>query len=299
MTRLVRRRLTAGSASVSRVHLVGYEEDIARFYASNEAEHLGSADRRHELPAPGRSGRRRGDAPRPVAGGSRPRRLGGPLPAPRRRLRPGALGRHRRGRALHRRVPAGARGPAPAARHACSTASPTCRSPGSAASPGINIGRRPLNLAEVLLKRALDLTVATIALVSLSPLLGGDRRRDQARQPRPGLLPAEALRLQPAALRRVQVPLDAGGGRRGVPAGDAQRQPHHPGRRVPAADQPRRAAAAPQRAAGRDVAGRPAPARPGARSQLRAPDRALRPAPQRPARHHRLGAGQRLIAARP
>ena len=36
---------------------------------------------------------------------------------------------------------------------------------------GINIGRRPLNVGEVMLKRALDLTVATIALVSLSPLL--------------------------------------------------------------------------------------------------------------------------------
>ena len=36
---------------------------------------------------------------------------------------------------------------------------------------GINIGRRPLNVGEVVLKRAFDLTVATIALVSLSPLL--------------------------------------------------------------------------------------------------------------------------------
>ena len=36
---------------------------------------------------------------------------------------------------------------------------------------GINIGRRPLNLGEVMLKRLLDLTLATIALVSLSPLL--------------------------------------------------------------------------------------------------------------------------------
>ena len=40
--RLVRERLSAGSATASRIHLVGYEEDIARFYAGKEVDQLGS-----------------------------------------------------------------------------------------------------------------------------------------------------------------------------------------------------------------------------------------------------------------
>lgn len=40
--RLVWQRLSAGSTTASRIHLVGYEEDIARFYAGKEVDHLGS-----------------------------------------------------------------------------------------------------------------------------------------------------------------------------------------------------------------------------------------------------------------
>lgn len=61
----------------------------------------------------------------------------------------------------------------------------------------------------------------------------------------------------------------------------------------PAALQSRRAAAAHQRHRRADVAGRPAPARSGARPRVPAQDRALCQAPQRQARHHRLGPGQR------
>src|SRR5205085_3969688 len=56
----------------------------------------------------------------------------------------------------------------------------------------------------------------------------------------------------------------------------------------------RRAAAADQRAQGRHVAGRPAPARALAQPRIRAQDRALCAPPQRAAGHHRVGAGQRL-----
>ena len=64
-------------------------------------------------------------------------------------------------------------------------------------------------------------------------------------------------------IRRLQVPHDEGrGGRsqRRAPV-EPRRSAHHPGRRLPAALEPRRVAAAAQRAARRDVAGRAAPAR--------------------------------------
>ena len=41
MVTLVRRSITAASFSANRVHLVGYEEDITRFYAHNDADDLG------------------------------------------------------------------------------------------------------------------------------------------------------------------------------------------------------------------------------------------------------------------
>ena len=63
---------------------------------------------------------------------------------------------------------------------------------------------------------------------------------------------------------------------------------------LPAQVEHRRAAAAHQRAQGRHVAGRPAPARALAQPRIRAEDRALCAPPQRAAGHHRLGAGQRL-----
>ncbi len=47
---------------------------------------------------------------------------------------------------------------------------PTCRWPASAGF-GINIGRRPLNLGEIVLKRCFDVTVALLALFALLPLL--------------------------------------------------------------------------------------------------------------------------------
>ncbi|HEX8416260.1 MAG TPA: exopolysaccharide biosynthesis polyprenyl glycosylphosphotransferase, partial [Methylobacterium sp.] len=41
MVGLVRRAITTDSASVNRVHLVGFEEDIVRFYARNDPQELG------------------------------------------------------------------------------------------------------------------------------------------------------------------------------------------------------------------------------------------------------------------
>ncbi|KQP61210.1 exopolysaccharide biosynthesis polyprenyl glycosylphosphotransferase [Methylobacterium sp. Leaf399] len=41
MVRLLRHGITSASASISRVHLVGYEEDIARFYDGKDADALG------------------------------------------------------------------------------------------------------------------------------------------------------------------------------------------------------------------------------------------------------------------
>ena len=86
---------------------------------------------------------------------------------------------------------------------------------------------------------------------------GGDRH--QARQPRPGVLQAEALRLQQRADRGLQVPLDVCRPvrRHRLGAGDQGRSARHPGRRLPAQDLDRRAAAAHQRGAqGQPVAGR-------------------------------------------
>ena len=53
-----------------------------------------------------------------------------------------------------------------------------------------------------------DKIVGALSCSSLSPRHGADRARHQARQPRPGALQAEALRLQQRADRGLQVPLD-------------------------------------------------------------------------------------------
>ena len=170
VTRRVQRGFTAGSASASRVHLVGYEEDIARFYASNEADDLGlrvvgtSYLRRVE---PGADALARHDL------------LQEDLDlavSVVRFLRPDdvfVLVPWVETAEVERCIDAFLR--VPAALH-LRPGSVLDRFPDMQVArvgrlSGINIGRRPLNLGEIVLKRALDLTLAVIALVALSPLL--------------------------------------------------------------------------------------------------------------------------------
>ncbi|MCJ2133970.1 sugar transferase [Methylobacterium sp. J-026] len=170
MVRLVRQRLTAGSASVSRVHLVGYEEDIARFYTSNAVDHLG-------LRIVGTSYLRRVDPSADTA--ARHDQLQEDLDlavSVVRFLRPDdvfVLVPWTDTAEVERCIDAFLR--VPSALHlrpgTMLDRFPDLQVARVGGVSGINIGRRPLNLGEVVLKRALDLTVATIALVSLSPLL--------------------------------------------------------------------------------------------------------------------------------
>ena len=133
------------------------------------------------------------------------------------------------------------------------------------------------------------------------PARDGDRRAcDQARQPRPGALQAEALRLQQRADRGLTssarcMSTDRRNRREARHQGRSARharRPLHP------QDLARRAAAALQRGVqGQPLARRPAPARgarQGGRPALRRGGRRLFRAPPRQARHHRLGADQRL-----
>lgn len=170
MVRLVRRSLAAGSTSTSRVHLVGYEEDIARFYAGSEADHLG-------LRIVGTSYLRRVDPGADTA--ARHDQLQEDLDlavSVVRFLRPDdvfVLVPWTDAAEVERCIDAFLR--VPSALHlrpgAVLDRFPDLQVTRVGGVSGINIGRRPLNVGEIVLKRALDLTVATIALVSLSPLL--------------------------------------------------------------------------------------------------------------------------------
>ena len=163
--------------------------------------------------------------------------------------------------------------------------------------PLVRVLERPIDGWHYLIKEALDRSVALLALAFLAPLL---------------LLVAVAVRLDspgPALYRQTRrglnrEPIDVYKFRtmyahpatrptRRCAAGGAARPAHHAARPLPAPHQPRRAAAADQRAARRDEPGRPAPARRRARHVLCQADRRLSRSPPRQARHHRLGAGQR------
>jgi polysaccharide biosynthesis protein PslA len=168
--RRVRARLSAGSATASRIHLVGYEEDIARFYAGNEADRLGSR-------IVGTSYLRRVDPGADTA--TRQDQLQEDLDlavSVVRFLRPDdvfVLVPWADTAEIERCIDAFLR--VPSALHlrpgAVLDRFPDLQVARVGGVSGINIGRRPLNLGEVMLKRAFDLIVATIALVSLSPLL--------------------------------------------------------------------------------------------------------------------------------
>ena len=69
----------------------------------------------------------------------------------------------------------------------------------------LQLTRRPLTRSEIIQKRAFDLVFAAAGLLLATPLPRPRRRAHQARQPRADLLPAAALRLQPAAISHHQI----------------------------------------------------------------------------------------------
>ncbi|WP_375465914.1 sugar transferase, partial [uncultured Methylobacterium sp.] len=170
MIGLVRRGVTPASISVSRVHLVGFEEDITRFYASNEADALG-------LRVVGTSYLRRVDARADDA--VRHAQMSEDLDlavSVVRFLRPDdvfILVPWADTAEVERCIDAFLR--VPAALHlrpgAVLDRFPDMQVSRVGRLSGINIGRRPLSLAEVLMKRVLDVTLASIALLALGPLL--------------------------------------------------------------------------------------------------------------------------------
>ena len=170
MVRLVRRAFTPASTSVSRIHLVGYEEDIASFYANNDAEALG-------LRVIGTSYLRRPDLDADAA--SREALLSEDLDlavSVVRFLRPDdvfVLVPWAKTVDVERCIDAFLR--VPAALHlrpgAMLDRFPDLRVAHVGRLNGLNIGRRPLNFGEILLKRTVDLTLAVIALILLAPLL--------------------------------------------------------------------------------------------------------------------------------
>ncbi|MFD0934583.1 exopolysaccharide biosynthesis polyprenyl glycosylphosphotransferase [Methylobacterium trifolii] len=166
---LVRRSVTPASASVSRVHLVGFEEDIAAFYKSNEADALG-------LRVVGTSYLRRVDVGADDA--ARHAQTAEDLDlavSVVRFLRPDdvfILVPWTETAEVERCIDAFLR--VPSALHlrpgAVLDRFPDMQVSRVGRLSGINIGRRPLNLGEILLKRTLDLSLALVALVGLAPL---------------------------------------------------------------------------------------------------------------------------------
>ena len=158
----------------------------------------------------------------------------------------------------------------------------------------LQLTRAPLNWGERTLKRIFDVTAAAGVLIALSPLLLLTALAILLESGRPLFFLQRRYGFNQQEFRiikfRTMTSLDDG---EVVQPGAAQRSARHAARRLPAQMEYRRAAAAHQRAQGRHVAGRPAPARALAQPRIRAEDRALCAAPQRAAGHHRLGAGQR------
>ena len=169
MVALVRRGVTRDSASVSRIHLVGYEEDIAAFYANNDVEALG-------LRVVGTSYLRRFE---PASGAASAEALLAEdldlAVSVVRFLRPDdvfVLVPWTEPADIERCIDAFLR--VPAALHlrpgTMMDRFPDLQVARVGRLSGINIGRRPLNLGEVMLKRAFDLVLAGIGLVLLAPL---------------------------------------------------------------------------------------------------------------------------------
>lgn len=169
MVALVRRHVTPSSASVSRIHLVGYEEDIAGFYANNDVEALG-------LRVVGTSYLRRFDAS--TGSSSAEALLSEDLDlavSVVRFLRPDdvfVLVPWSEAVDIERCIDAFLR--VPAALHlrpgVMMDRFPDLQVARVGRLSGINIGRRPLSAGEVMLKRVFDLALAGIGLILLAPL---------------------------------------------------------------------------------------------------------------------------------
>ncbi|PXW62032.1 Undecaprenyl-phosphate glucose phosphotransferase [Methylobacterium sp. B4] len=169
MLALVRRGSTSASASVSRVHLVGYEEDVANFYANNDVEALG-------LRIVGTSYLRRFDAEAgaPSAEALLAEDLDLAVSVVR-FLRPDdvfVLVPWTETADIERCIDAFLR--VPAALHlrpgTMMDRFPDLQVARVGRLSGINIGRRPLSMGEILLKRTFDVTLAGIGLLLLAPL---------------------------------------------------------------------------------------------------------------------------------
>lgn len=169
MATLVRRGLTTGSASVNRVHLVGDEEDIARFYANNDAEELG-------LRVIGTSYLRRAEPG--TADHVRHAQLSEDLDlavSVVRFLRPDdvfILVPWGDNADVERCIDAFLR--VPAAVHlrpgSMMDRFPDLQVGQVGRLSGIRIGRKPLHAGEIFVKRAIDVTLSVLALVMLAPL---------------------------------------------------------------------------------------------------------------------------------
>lgn len=169
MVRLVRSCMSTNSASVSRIHLVGYEEDIARFYENNDASALG-------LRVIGTSYLRHPEAESDDT--DRTALLAedlGLAVSVVRFLRPDdvfVLVPWAETADVERCIDAFLR--VPAALHlrpgTMLDRFPDLQIARVGRLSGLNIGRRPLNLVEILLKRVFDFALALLALVLLAPL---------------------------------------------------------------------------------------------------------------------------------
>ena len=74
--------------------------------------------------------------------------------------------------------------------------------------PVLDVFDKPIADWDVVMKWLFDKIVGSLALICALPIMAVDRHRHQARQPRPGAVQAEALRLQQRADRDLQIPLD-------------------------------------------------------------------------------------------
>lgn len=169
MTALVRGAIRLGSASINRIHLVGFEEDIARFYTHNDPEALG-------LRVIGTSYLRRADNEADAL--ARATQMAEDLDlavSVVRFLRPDdvfILVPWTEASDIERCIDAFLR--VPAALHlrpgSVMDRFPDIKVGRVGRLSGLSIGRRPLQAGEILLKRTVDVTLAATALVMLAPL---------------------------------------------------------------------------------------------------------------------------------
>ncbi|GJE17813.1 hypothetical protein AIGOOFII_2530 [Methylobacterium marchantiae] len=169
MVGLVRRATSPSSSSINRIHLVGFEEDIAGFYNSHDTEELG-------LRVVGTSYLRRIDAREEAS--VRQAQMSEDLDlavSVVRFLQPDdvfILVPWTDATDIERCVDAFLRVPAALHLRPSSVMDrfPDLRLARVGRLSGINIGRRPLNFGEIALKRGIDMALAAVALILLAPL---------------------------------------------------------------------------------------------------------------------------------